>query len=161
MKVRSFVCGARKMLCAVSIWRMVFRKVGILHLTGHMNYRYKAHGVQSLALKRGMERERVFAPYAAFLALLVLPRDAVRNLLKYETKEMSGQYGYYEALDRTRGRIPLKTDSAVVASLYGASCGDEYSQYCQCAMRRHYAQAVYAACHDVCLSRLTQGAGTD
>ncbi len=71
-----------------------------------MNYQYKAHGVQALGLKRGLDRETVLAPYAAYLALLVDPRGAVENLRRYETLDMSGAYGYFEALDMTHPRVP-------------------------------------------------------
>ncbi len=69
-----------------------------------MNYRYKAHGVQALALKRGMDEERVISPYSSFLATAVSPRAAVRNLRRLEAMGMAGRYGLYEALDLTPGR---------------------------------------------------------
>ena len=45
-----------------------------------LSYRYKAHGCQSLALRRGMGADMVVSPYSSFLALAVEPRAAVRNL---------------------------------------------------------------------------------
>lgn len=45
-----------------------------------MTYQYKAHGVQALGLKRGLDQELVVAPYASFLALPMAPKSAVRNL---------------------------------------------------------------------------------
>lgn len=39
-----------------------------------LSYQYKAHGVQRLGLKRGLDEELVVAPYASFLALLLSPR---------------------------------------------------------------------------------------
>ena len=60
-----------------------------------MNYQYKAHGVQALGLKRGLDRETVLAPYAAYLALLVDPCGAVENLRRYETLDMSDTYGFF------------------------------------------------------------------
>lgn len=71
-----------------------------------MNYQYKAHGVQALGLKRGLDRETVLAPYAAYLALLVDPCGAVENLRRYETLDMSDTYGFFEALDMTHPRVP-------------------------------------------------------
>lgn len=71
-----------------------------------MNYRYKAHGISPLALKRGMNREKVIAPYAAYLALMVDPADAAENIRKYESMDMTGKYGFYEAADLTRTRLP-------------------------------------------------------
>ena len=68
------------------------------------NYAYKANGVQSLALKHGMARDAVIAPYAAFLALEEDRRAAVCNLRRLRTLGAEGRYGYYEALDFTEGR---------------------------------------------------------
>ena len=71
-----------------------------------MNYQYKAHGVQALGFKRGLDRETVLAPYAGFLALLTDPVGAAENLRRYEKLDMSGPYGLFEALDLTRPRVP-------------------------------------------------------
>ncbi len=40
---------------------------------GALNYQYKAHGVQKLGLKRGLDRELVISPYSSFLALPISP----------------------------------------------------------------------------------------
>ncbi len=68
------------------------------------NYAYKAHGVQALALKHGMDREAVVAPYASFLALEEERAAAIRNLRRLRTLGAEGRYGFYEALDFTEGR---------------------------------------------------------
>ena len=67
-------------------------------------YRYKAHGVQRLALKRGMGREIVVSPYSSFLALQLAPRSAVRNLKRLASLGAVGKYGFYEAVDFTPSR---------------------------------------------------------
>ena len=67
----------------------------------NLNYRYKAHGVGRLALKRGQDKERVISPYSTFLALQTAPRSAVRNLRRLSRMGMEGRYGYYEAVDFT------------------------------------------------------------
>ncbi len=69
------------------------------------SYAYKAHGVQGLALKRGMDREAVVAPYASFLALEEDRRGAVRNLLRLRALGAEGTYGFIEALDFTPQRL--------------------------------------------------------
>ncbi|MBQ1351219.1 MAG: hypothetical protein IIY71_00660 [Oscillospiraceae bacterium] len=71
---------------------------------GALNYQYKAHGVQRLALKRDMNRELVLAPYASFLALLAAPEDATANLRRLRRLGAEGKYGLYEALDFTNMR---------------------------------------------------------
>ena len=72
------------------------------------SYQYKAHGVPCLALCRGMERERVIAPYASFLALSAAPHAAIRNLRRLSELGALGRHGFYEAVDctprRTGGR---------------------------------------------------------
>lgn len=80
-----------------------------------INYQYKAHGVQNLGLKRGLNNELVIAPYATFLALPLAPQQAMRNLAKLERMEMTGRCGFYEAADFTASRTAGQ-DYAVVRS---------------------------------------------
>ena len=70
-----------------------------------LSYRYKAHGVARLALKRGMGSERVISPYSTYLALPFLPAAAVRNLRRLEATGAVGRYGLFEALDYTVSRV--------------------------------------------------------
>ncbi|MBU1546831.1 MAG: glycosyl transferase [Proteobacteria bacterium] len=65
-------------------------------------YQYKAFGVPMLGLKRGLEEQLVVAPYATLLALIVTPRETVRNLKHLATLGLLGNYGYYEAMDFSR-----------------------------------------------------------
>ena len=68
------------------------------------NYQYKAHGVPSLGLKRGLENDLVIAPYATFLALCIDPAGAVRNLRRLRRLGAEGTFGLCEAIDFTPGR---------------------------------------------------------
>ena len=70
-----------------------------------MNYQYKAHGVQALGLKRGLDTELVVSPYSSFLALLLAPRSALRNLRRLRDMGLEGRYGLYEAVDYTPSRL--------------------------------------------------------
>jgi hypothetical protein len=70
---------------------------------GH--YQYKAHGVQALGLKRGLDAELVVAPYATFLALLLTPRSALSNLRRLRDMGLEGRFGLYEAVDYTPSRL--------------------------------------------------------
>jgi len=81
-----------------------------------MRYQYKAHGVQTLALKRGLDAELVVAPYASFLALLLSPRRALRNLRRLRDMGLEGRYGLYEAVDYTPARLPGGEPCEVVRS---------------------------------------------
>lgn len=69
-----------------------------------LSYQYKAHGVQRLGLKRGLDSELVVAPYASFLALLLAPSSAGRNLRRLRDLGVQGRYGLYEAVDFTPAR---------------------------------------------------------
>ena len=84
------------------VWGMSESAFAALDPSGH--YRYKAHGCQTLALCRGMDREAVAAPYASFLALAAAPREAMENLRSMERAGYLGRYGFREAVDFTPGR---------------------------------------------------------
>jgi cyclic beta-1,2-glucan synthetase len=77
-------------------------------------YQYRAFGVPDLALKRGLSRELVIAPYATALAFLVEPHQAVRNLAVLEAEGALGPYGFRDALDYTRP-VPGKKKAIVGA----------------------------------------------
>ncbi len=68
----------------------------------HHTYQYRAFGVPDLALKRGLDRELVIAPYASALAVLVDPERALANLASLERHGALGPYGFRDALDYTR-----------------------------------------------------------
>ena len=65
------------------------------------NYQYKAHGVQTLGLRRGLDKETVVAPYASFLMMQLEPHAAMRNLRRLAQMQMTGRWGFYEAVDFT------------------------------------------------------------
>lgn len=81
-----------------------------------MNYQYKAHGVQALGLKRGLDTELVVSPYSSFLALLLAPRSALRNLRRLRDMGLEGRYGLYEAVDYTPSRLQGGGEYEVVRS---------------------------------------------
>jgi cyclic beta-1,2-glucan synthetase len=68
----------------------------------HLTYQYRAFGVPDLALKRGLGRDLVIAPYASVLAAMVDPARAFANLSALEAKGALGAYGFRDALDYTR-----------------------------------------------------------
>ncbi|MDH4609953.1 glycoside hydrolase family 94 protein [Pseudomonas sp. BN102] len=85
-------------------------------LDAHFNYQYRAFGVPGLGLKRGLGDDRVVAPYASALALLVAPELACRNLQALAAQGLAGRYGLYEAIDFTPARLPRGQSFAVVRS---------------------------------------------
>jgi cellobiose phosphorylase len=68
----------------------------------HQTYQYRGFGVPDLALKRGLGRDLVVAPYASALAAMVDPVRALANLAVLEGKSALGPYGFRDALDYTR-----------------------------------------------------------
>ncbi len=68
----------------------------------HLTYQYRAFGIPNLALKRGLGRDLVIAPYATALAVLVDPGKALGNLARLERRGALGRYGFFDAIDYTR-----------------------------------------------------------
>jgi cyclic beta-1,2-glucan synthetase len=68
----------------------------------HLTYQYRAFGIPDLALKRGLGRDLVIAPYASILAAMVDPTRALTNLSVLEHHGVLGEYGFRDALDYTR-----------------------------------------------------------
>ncbi len=64
-----------------------------------MNYQYKANGIQTLALRRIAQNERIISPYSTYLSLCVCGTSAIKNLEAMDNRGMFGKYGLYEALD--------------------------------------------------------------
>ncbi len=78
---------------------------GYFAFDSDMNYQYKAFGVSTLGMKRGLEKECVLSPYSSFLALSVDPDKALENLKNLKDSDMTGKYGFYEAVDLTKDRV--------------------------------------------------------
>ena len=102
---------------------------GYFALDQQLHYRYKAHGVAALALRRGMDEELVFSPYSAFLGLLVEPRAAMRSLRRFESLGMRGPFGFYEAVDFTPGRT-RGTGGEIVRSVMAHHLGMSLAAAC-------------------------------
>ncbi|KAF0225225.1 MAG: cyclic beta-1 2-glucan [Rhodospirillaceae bacterium] len=79
-------------------------------------YQYSNFGVPGLGLKRGLSDNVVIAPYATGLAAMIDPSGARRNFARLAEMGGRGRYGFYEALDFTRARLP---DDARVAIVRG------------------------------------------
>ncbi len=82
----------------------------------HLDYQYKAIGVPWLGLKRGLSEDAVVAPYATFLALLVDPAAAYKNIKTLQAEGMEGAYGFYEAADYTPERQEPHTKKVIIKS---------------------------------------------
>jgi cellobiose phosphorylase len=77
-------------------------------------YQYRAFGVPDLALKRGLGRDLVIAPYATGLAAMIDPPQALANLAALERRGALGPFGFRDALDYTRP-VPGRRWSVVAA----------------------------------------------
>lgn len=80
------------------------------------DYQYKAIGVPWLGLKRGLAADAVVAPYATFLALMVAPDEAIKNIRYLQREGLEGPYGFYEAADYTPERLFFNTRCSIVKS---------------------------------------------
>ncbi len=79
-----------------------------------LTYQYSNFGVPGLGLKRGLRENAVVAPYATALAAMVDPESAVRNFERLGAIGARGRYGFHEALDYTRSRVPDGAEVAIV-----------------------------------------------
>ena len=77
-------------------------------------YQYSGFGVPDLGYKRALGENTVIAPYATGLAAMVDPAAATRNFKRLAGLGARGQYGWYEALDYTRSRVPDGAKFAIV-----------------------------------------------
>ena len=98
-----------------------------------LSYRYKAHGCPALALKRGQDADMVVSPYSSFLALVLEPDTAAKNLRRLERFGALGRWGFIEALDFTPGR-----------------CRRDDGERVRCYMAHHVGMSVIAAANAVC-----------
>jgi cyclic beta-1,2-glucan synthetase len=71
-----------------------------------LTYQYKAFGVPGLGFKRGLKDNLVIAPYATVLAALVDPIAATANMVRLAALGVLDRYGFYDALDFTKSRVP-------------------------------------------------------
>lgn len=81
-----------------------------------LNYQYRAFGVPGLGLERGLERNLVLAPYATIMAIPYAGDDALLALQKFKEYGAKGEYGFYEAVDFTKARMPKGQDYKVIQS---------------------------------------------
>jgi cyclic beta-1,2-glucan synthetase len=79
-----------------------------------LTYQYSNFGVPGLGLKRGLSENVVIAPYATALAVMVDPTRASLNFSHLIALGARGRYGFYEALDYTRSRLPEGSRFAIV-----------------------------------------------
>jgi len=80
----------------------------------NLTYQYSGFGVPGLGLERGLGDDLVIAPYATALAAMINSPAAARNFAELARAGGLGPYGFYEALDYTRSRLPEGARVAVI-----------------------------------------------
>ena len=80
----------------------------------NMNYQYGPFGVPGMGLKRGLSQDFVISPYSTALASMVLPKESLDNFKRLIENNFLTDYGFYEAIDYTEGRLPPKQNFAIV-----------------------------------------------
>lgn len=89
---------------------------GYYRFDAGMHYQYRGFGVPGLGFRRGLAEDLVIAPYASLLALSLFPQEVMQNIAHLTRLGMLGRYGFYEAVDYTRSRLPADSKSAIVRS---------------------------------------------
>jgi cyclic beta-1,2-glucan synthetase len=84
--------------------------------TADGDYHYQSFGTPGLGLKRDIGNDLVITPYATALAVAVRPREALENFKKLAAEGGEGRYGFHEAVDFTKERVPKGKRSSVVRS---------------------------------------------
>lgn len=69
-----------------------------------LNYQYKAHGVQKIGFRKGLDKELVVSPYSSYLAMTYDFDAFYNNLENLKKYGLQGNYGFYEAIDFTNSR---------------------------------------------------------
>lgn len=82
----------------------------------NLDYQYKAIGVPWLGLKRGLIEDAVTSPYSTFMALMVNPADAYKNIKYLKEEGLEGPYGFYEAADYTPERVNFQAKKVIIKS---------------------------------------------
>lgn len=115
---------------------------GYFAFDGSLNYQYKAHGVQKLGLKGGLDKEQVVSPYSSFLMLELDPFSAWNNLERLERLgALNERYGFYEAVDFTPDRVGDKAYAIVrshMAHHVGMSMCGAVNALCGGALQRYF-----------------------
>lgn len=81
-----------------------------------LNYQYGPFGIPGLGLKRGLSHDLVISPYSTLLAAMVNPVAAVENIKRLILEKLLTNYGFYEAVDYTRERLPENESFAIIKS---------------------------------------------
>ena len=118
---------------------------GYLAFDASMNYQYRAFGVPDLGIKRDIPEDPVVTPYASLLGLPLQAKAVLNNLSNLENLQMLGCYGFYEAIDFAKTRLPPEKQHAVIRSF----------------MAHHQGMILLAACNYLLKDVMVQRFHTD
>ncbi len=82
----------------------------------NLNYQYRAFGVPDLGYRRDLPDDLVIAPYASLIGLSLQPQAVLENMAHLQQLNMLGRFGFYEAIDYTKSRLPAGQAHATVQS---------------------------------------------
>ena len=127
-----------------------------------LNYQYRAFGVPGLGLKPGLADDLVVSPYSTALALQVDAHAGMGNLRALMREGLDGRFGFYEAVDYTRGRVPPGRRAVVVRAFMAhhqgmtllalATCC-AMARWCAGSTRRRGSVRPSCCCRSVCRGR--------
>jgi len=103
------------------------------------HYQYRAFGVPGLGYKRDLSDNLVITPYASLLGLSLRPGAVLENVAHLERLNMLGRFGFYEALDYTKTRLPEKNRDDIPTGQAHATV--------QSYMAHHQGMILVAACN--------------
>jgi cyclic beta-1,2-glucan synthetase len=105
----------------------------------NQHYQYRAFGVPTLGYKRDLRDDLVITPYASLLGLSLQPQVVLENMAHLEGLNILGRFGFYEALDYTKTRLPEKNRDDIPAGPAHATV--------QSYMAHHQGMILLAACN--------------
>ncbi len=79
-----------------------------------LTYQYSSFGIPRIGFKHGLGDNTVIAPYATALAATIAPTAAVKNFAALAALGAQGRYGFYDAVDFTRSRLPEGDRYAII-----------------------------------------------
>jgi cyclic beta-1,2-glucan synthetase len=129
----------------------------------HSNYQYRAFGVPGLGFKRGLADDVVIAPYATVMVLMVAPQEASANLDALRMLGAEGRFGFYEALDYTKARLPREKPFALIQSFMAHHQGMALLSLSHCLLgqpmpRRFLANPIFKAAELLLQERIPKDA---
>ncbi len=83
-----------------------FSESGCNAVDAELRFQFGRFGIPAASLARSPDAGLVAAPYAAMLALPLAPHQALANLERMAQEGLACDYGFFDAVDHTPGRLP-------------------------------------------------------